>query len=145
MIKFFAQQGDHDCVPSCLYMALKELNAEVPSYDQFVEDMNIDLELGTPLSDLYAVLDSYGFNFSVRWNSRWSDLARALKKGIVFVAFWIPEDHESHCSIVKSVTDKHIFLIDPWYGDGHRVTKKAFMKRWYQEGEEGWILTIEKE
>lgn len=143
MIKYFSQKHGYDCVPACLYMLLKTLGKDVPSYKTFLSDLGIDLDVGTPLAELYSVLDDYMINFSVKWESGWEDLRDAIEQGIVMVSYWVPEDNESHCAIVREV-DEEVILADPWFGDNFVMSKKEFMEKWYMKDDHGWLLIVEK-
>jgi len=96
---------------------------------------NSSIKYGTDPKDIIAGLKRLGFRVKFRQHGTWSELQKLTeKKGIpVLVNWWYDYElpAEGHYSAVYKVTDRFIYMMDPAIGDYRRMSKKKFLRNWY--------------
>jgi len=94
-------------------------------------------EDGTKLSAIRNLLTKFGFaNFS-RQDTSLGSIKQALAHGIGVLVL-IQSEGEAHWSLVVSVDEKNVTLMDPWVADQYRrISRSRFYKIWFGDLKEG--------
>jgi ABC-type bacteriocin/lantibiotic exporter with double-glycine peptidase domain len=129
------QETDVYCAPAIVQMILAAQGTEVLQ-SELAQAMGTD-EQGTSVAAMERFLASYGFEVARKNDAAWEDIVAAFAADSTVVVGYIePEEEKAHYSIVSSIDDDMIHLIDPWYGPDHMLAREEFIERW-RDDEDG--------
>ena len=94
--------------------------------------MQANNKVGTRTDQFPRLARFFKLPFYKHYGATVADISRAKNCGYeIIVLVHLPEFQEAHYSIIKKVTAKSIFFLDPWYGPQHRLTQKRFKETWH--------------
>jgi predicted double-glycine peptidase len=95
------------------------------------------LDLGyTPVENVVALARHYGFQSELKSKSTVAEVKQALCAQQVAIVTWWDED-AGHYSLVKSMDETHITLMDPWKareGTNNPLLLEEFIPLWQARG-----------
>ena len=94
--------------------------------------MKTNKKVGTETGQFPKVAGFFHLENYARYGSRLADIKKALKHGNVVIALmYLPDFKVAHYSIVKKISQTHIYFCDPWFGRHHSLHQKMFIKNWH--------------
>ena len=139
----YKQKNDWTCGPAVARILLHYYDTRM-SIGKIVKELRATPRKGTGNISLLRLLRKNGVKFKVKKGATTKKLAGYLKNHWVTVAYWIPSHKESHYSIVKKITAKRIYFHDTWFGTNHSYSINYFLKNWWDEEAERWLLAVKK-
>lgn len=142
------QETSWTCGPACIKMFLR-LNGIKKTEKQLVKLLKTNKIVGTKNSDIYNFVKKQGFSYVITNNSSIKYLKQMLKeKYFVIVCYYIKSENIHHYSVVKRITNKKIFFLDPYFGSDFSMDLGEFEKSWgviakYSK-EKNWFIAIKK-
>lgn len=128
MLPYQKQETDYYCGPAVVQMLLARIGI-IFTQAQLAEEMQTLPEVGTTASAIVALLGKHGLSAERRNGAALADIAHALDAGQLAIVGYIAED-EPHYALVSALTDSHIVLQDPYFGEKHRLPLAEFEARW---------------
>lgn len=131
------QTLDYSCGPACFESMYRFLKRGEHADDLFFARELSTLELGYTLPERIAELAlQYKFKVDFQKGLTISHLKLAFNtRSVLFVTWWYEDS--GHYSLVKSIDDSHILLMDPWEareGKDNLLTLADFENFWTQRG-----------
>lgn len=131
-----AQTLDHTCAAACFDSMYQLVFGSSPGEMHFAEQLGT-LDTGyTPVERITPLVNLYGLHGELIEGCSLSVLSAAVWRGeIVFVTWWL--DDAGHYSLVRSIEDHQITLMDPWQArDGldTLMSLEEFLPLWTQRG-----------
>ncbi|RJQ21130.1 hypothetical protein C4580_02690 [Candidatus Woesearchaeota archaeon] len=146
MIPYFRQETEYTCGKACMRMVLASLGI-IKSEQELSKFMSRTKYGGTNNGDLARCAELFRLSYVVSRNGKLRDVQRLQKKGYrVIVGFTDPLEKVGHFAIVRKVTEKFVYLIDPWHGPKHKMPRQLFVRNWKSmfESDEGFLIGIKK-
>jgi ABC-type bacteriocin/lantibiotic exporter with double-glycine peptidase domain len=111
-------------------MAANALGKRI-SYKDISQVTDYKRKEGLSNTDLTVALKELGFKVSESANTSWDDLKKEVnKKDNVVIVSWMLDGVMGHFSVVKSVNDTHIVILDPNAGKAVKIPRVKFMRLW---------------
>jgi len=85
---------------------------------------------GTPPEGLVRAAKALGFNAHTKSGATLDDIREWLGKGTPVIVDWFSVD-EGHYSVVKSIEDNKVFLMDPEIGSERSLDIDTFKRVWF--------------
>ncbi len=128
-LKPIKQKDSIACGPTCIQM-VSIYFAQPFSFAQIARTTHYKKEDGLTNVQLRLSLEKLGFKVTEKNNATWNDLKKYNTKKAVIIISWMLDGYKGHFSILDSVSEKHIKLIDPEIGKVRRLDKLQFMRLW---------------
>lgn len=145
-ILFYKQQKDWSCGPASLRMALAAIGVYYTEQN-IAKQFNINSKRGTKNKSFPLFAEQHKLNYLVSRNSTLQNIHNALKQEyIIIINYFDPKEKEGHYAVIKKLTPKKIYLLDPWHGPHHNISIKTFLLLWKSgfEKEKKWFFAIKK-
>jgi len=131
-----AQSLDFTCGAACFESMYRYFNNFSLGEMHFANELG-SIELGyTPPENIVKLARGYGLICDLKEGAALADLRRALTaRKVVFVTWW--DESSGHYSLVKSLDDLFITLMDPWTarkGADNRMALDEFIPNWRARG-----------
>lgn len=143
-LPYYEQQTCWTCGPAVMRMVLEPLGI-FKTEKQLIQLLRTNKKGGTTNMALVQLVDKYKLNYVVFRNGTMSVLKRFLKQHYRIIISYYYEAHKTgHYAVLKKITKKNIYLLDPWCGPDHQYKLSYFHKIWREEKERGWFIGIKK-
>lgn len=146
MQEFYCRQiNDWSCGPAAMQMVLHDLSIKL-SQQQLIVKMGSNSRRGTAHVAFSKLAKKLGLNYSV-WNStNIAQLKAVLEQGYrVITCYYLKSESIGHYAVIRRITNKRIFLLDPWCGSNHSYSINYFKRIWYDgKGLKGWCIGLSK-
>jgi len=144
----FKQQTDYTCGPACMRTILASFGIK-KSERWLARFMKTNKKIGTKTNYFPKVAAFFHLEHYYKYGAKITDIINALRNGyIVIVLTFLPNFKEAHYSIVKKIDRRRVLFNDPWFGQGHRLNKKVFIKNWHDNTHRApktrWFFAIKK-
>lgn len=131
-----AQTLDYTCGAACFDSMFRYFNRFSFGEMHFAGELGA-LQLGfTPPESVVKLAHAYGLKCEMKKGAVIADLLAAVRSGkVVFVTWW--DEDAGHYSLVKSIADNHILLMDPWAarnGTDNQLPLELFIQNWNRRG-----------
>lgn len=146
MIPHFKQESIHTCGPACMRMVLAASGIN-KSEKQLARLMRSSTKHGTHHWEFPKLAEKLKLQYVVgQENSTLNELKSVIKKGFhVIVCYFDHEDGFGHYAVVKAVTPRYIYLLDPFEEPNFKQPLKQFIKDWYGVNTyRGWYFGVKK-
>lgn len=93
--------------------------------------------------ELIRVLKEEGLQVYTKNESSLEEVEGFLKKELPVLVYFIePSENVGHYAIIIGLSDTHVYLNDPWNGEGFSLTREDFSTRWHNEKNtfQRWLL-----
>ena len=124
------QDHESGCGPLCVKIATEYFGMNV-SLDNIKERSGNWSEEGMGNEDLVKVLKEFGLDVQIKNNSTWGDLMRNNVSDKLIIVSFMLRGYIGHFSIVDSITDKDITILDTEKGVLEKIDKIKFMRIWF--------------
>lgn len=146
-IPYYEQEEVYTCGPAALQMVFAYFD-ELRSQRRLTRLADTTPEHGTAQADMIRVAQEHGFYCLVRTHASLHDVRHYIRAGLPVIVNYIePSENIGHFAVVTGFTRRHVILHDPWNGEGFRLSRHAFRRRW--EDEHGrhlrWCMVIARE
>lgn len=130
------QSLDFTCGAACFESMFRYFRGESLGEIHFAKELGT-LEIGyTPVEKIHELATAYGFQSLLLKGGKLNDLRSAVARDdVVFVTWW--DEDAGHYSLVKSISDTQITLMDPWEareGKDKTLLLIDFLDYWNQRG-----------
>lgn len=130
-VPHFLQSDDSTCGPASLRMvfAYYGVNRSEKSISQACKHT---YELGCQGEDMVCAAEMFGFNAFIKNNSTVKELREYVNRGIPVIVDWFCGDPpEGHSSVVVGVSNKNVYILDPWLEEMRVVAIEDFRRCWF--------------
>lgn len=130
------QTLDYTCGAACFESMYRYFKGHSPGEMHFARELGT-LDAGfTPTDKIVELAKHYGFDCEKRESAEVSDIENSLaRKDVVFVTWW--DEDAGHYSLVKSIENKQIVLMDPWEARedlDNELSLAQFVPHWRARG-----------
>jgi ATP-binding cassette subfamily B protein len=123
------QRDGSACGPTCIKMAAQYFNVPI-TLDKIGKMSRYKQKGGLTNQNLIDSLKNIGLTPRTKSSATWGDLRKSSKPDCVTIVSWMKKGYVGHFSIVRSVKDDYIIIIDPEDGKLHKITKAIFLRLW---------------
>jgi ABC-type bacteriocin/lantibiotic exporter with double-glycine peptidase domain len=142
-VPFFKQENDWFCGPAVVQSVLGAFGVKL-TQKQIATELGTSPWGGTDRADMGRPLRRHGLKAKSYTLGKLSEVRRFLNQGFAVVVNYIePDEDICHFAVITRVTDKDVYLVDPWNGPNFRLAADEFVKRWYgcaPKARERWFL-----
>lgn len=142
-VPFFKQENDWFCGPAVAQSVLATFGVRL-TQKEIAKELGTSPFGGTDRADMGRPLRRHGLTAKSYTLGKLSDIRHFLSQGWVVVVNYIePDEDICHFAVVTRVTDKNVYLVDPWNGPDFSMAAEEFVKRWYgcaPKSRERWFL-----
>jgi|GEM_PF-3803299 len=126
-VNYFRQENEYFCGHAIVKMLVPEAGQDALAYL-----LKTNPVTGTSHLEIKEMLEIFGFcckeNFGVE------PLLSSNGTGTANLICYIePEEQEGHFAFMKEMDSDTVTLIDPYYGENHRISRSYFMNNWRGE------------
>lgn len=130
-VPHYLQSDDSTCGPASLRMVMAFYGLEMTEED-LAGACGHTYELGCRSEDMACAAKSLGFDVYFKNNSTIEELSRLVNAGAPVIVDWFCGDPpEGHSSVVIGVSDKNIYILDPYLEEMRVVAKEDFRRCWF--------------
>lgn len=130
-VPHYLQSDDSTCGPTSLRMVMAFYGLEVSEEDLAIA-CGHTYELGCRSEDMACAAKSLGFEVLLKNNSTIDEISRLVNAGVPVIVDWFCGDPpEGHSSVVIGVSDKNIYILDPYLEEMRVVAKEDFRRCWF--------------
>lgn len=130
-VPHYLQSDDSTCGPASLRMVMAFYGLEI-SEEDLAGACGHSYELGCRSEDMACAAKSLGFDVHLKNNSTIEELSRLVNAGAPVIVDWFCGDPpEGHSSVVVGVSDKNIYILDPYLEEMRVVAKEDFRRCWF--------------
>jgi len=131
--------GNSYCGPASLKIVL-DYYGVVKTEKELGKMSGWDKNLGVDEKGIKKAAEVLGFNVKIKDNSSYSDIQKWLAKGVPVIVDWFTKGRidytdsdvsDGHYSVVAGFDGKFIYLQDPEIGKIRKLSRKDFMKVWF--------------
>lgn len=145
-IPYFKQQKYWTCGPACFRMVLGAFGIK-KTEAELAKMIHKPGEPGTPNRSLPEAAERLKLSYVVKRNASISDLTWHIGQGFaVIVSYFDTVEGVGHFAVVKKISSKNIYLLDPWYGPNHVLPLRHFLKNWRSafDKDKKWFVAVKK-
>ena len=130
-VPHYLQSDDSTCGPASLRMVMAYYGLQV-SEEDLAAACGHTYELGCRSEDMACAAQGMGFDVHLKNNSTVEELSRLVNAGAPVIVDWFCGDPpEGHSSVVIGVSDKNIYILDPFLEEMRVVAKEDFRRCWF--------------
>lgn len=130
-VPHYLQSDDSTCGPASLRMVMAFYGLEI-SEEDLAGACGHTYELGCRSEDMACAARTLGFEVLLKNNSTIEELSRLVNAGVPVIVDWFCGDPpEGHSSVVIGVSDKNIYILDPYLEEMRVVAKEDFRRCWF--------------
>jgi len=96
---------------------------------------------GTTSANIVSGLNAQGLKTELHWRSNFRNAQKFLDKKMPVIVNWYAVDYE-HYSVVVGLDERHIYLLDPEFGNRRQILRTDFKRLWF--GKRGADPTFER-
>jgi len=137
------------CGPAALKIVLEFFGKKI-SETKLAKMAGATAKKGTGVAGLIKTARKLGFEVWSKQNSSLAEAAKFLKLGLPIIIHWFPED-DGHYSVICGMTKNKIFIADPQFGKIKTISKREFLRRWFdykiksgQPKGRRWLMIVKK-
>ena len=146
-VPFFKQDTEYSCGAAATQMLLAFHHIR-KSEEELMQLLGTDKEYGTHHQAIIELLTSEGLYCYVNDSSSLEEVQEFLRRDLPAMVHYIePDDDDPHYALIIGIDDTHVIMNDPWLGEGFRMQKHTFEKRWHDEAAAfpRWLLIASME
>lgn len=145
-LPYFRQERVWTCGPAVMRMVLASFGVR-RTEEQLVRTLRASRIRGTSTKDLVRAAEHFGFNFFVGRNGHFHDLHEFLEKEYrIIVGYYHEEEEVDHYAVIHRLSEKKIYLYDPWAGSERSYSLRTFKRLWWRpsryDKEIGWFIAL---
>lgn len=130
-VPHYLQSDDSTCGPASLRMVFAYYGLNM-SEEDIAEICQHTYELGCKSEDMECAAKSLGFDVYLKNNSTIDELEKLVNAGVPVIVDWFCGDPpEGHSSVVIGVSDKNVYILDPYLEEMRVVAKGDFRRCWF--------------
>jgi len=129
-IKPFKQSTCYLCGPASLKMVFSYYGIN-KTEKVIAKKTNTTSSRGCSVNNLIKYAKSLGLKASLKDNFSIARLETLINKEIPVIVDWFSLKGEGHYSVIVGITKNQITYIDPYDGKTKKITKQAFLARWF--------------
>lgn len=151
-LKYYKQKTVYTCGPAAMRMVLSSLGIKV-SEEKLAKLLSANKIRGTYHKYFPEVAEKYKLKHFSEENGTIKDLRRFHKEGWAIIVCLIdrafyPHENFDHYAVLKKIDKRHVYLLDPFFGENERYELADFNKRWESskryEGDVKWFFAVKK-
>lgn len=148
IIPYFKQQTDYTCGPAALRMALGSFGIS-KTERALSKLLNTKPRVGTPVAAFPQACEKLRLSYCVERDATIDRVSRALKnKFTVIVGYFYEPEQVGHFAVIKKLTKKMIYLLDPEIGPTCAYTVRDFQRMWKRgfsvDPDKNWFMGVKK-
>ena len=143
---FSWQERTWTCGPAALRIALRLLKIR-KTEQHLARLLKTNKIRGTANKNFIKVAKYYKLAYITKSKSSIKELSRLSKEGYkIIVCYFSVINNSAHFAVVKKITSKHIYLLDPSLGPRLRYKKNYFVKTWVSQRDKDkrWFIALKK-
>lgn len=130
-IPFFYQKKDLWCGPGATKIFLKVNYPGQIHLRKLARLIGTSKEDGTYSRGIIRACRAYGQGVQTMEQAAYEDLEQCLEEKLPsIIAYLEPVDPDGHYAVVTGLTERHIWLHDPYYGPNTKYKRSDFTPRW---------------
>ncbi|MDX1410470.1 MAG: papain-like cysteine protease family protein [Saprospiraceae bacterium] len=130
-IPFFYQKKDQWCGPGATKIFLKVYHPGQIHLRRLARLIGVNKEDGTYSKGIIRACRAYGQDVRTKEQATYEDLEQCLDERIpAMISYLEPVDPDGHYAVVTGLTERHIWLHDPYYGPFTKYKRIDFTPRW---------------
>lgn len=130
-VPHFLQSDDSTCGPASLRMVFGYYGTMLSEKD-IAEICDHTYELGCKSEDMACAAESLGFKVYMKNNSTIEEVVRLIDANVPVIVDWFCGDPpEGHSSVVIGVSEKNLYILDPYLEEMRVVPKEDFRRCWF--------------
>lgn len=130
-VPHFLQSDDSTCGPASLRMVFAYYGVD-RSEQSISQACKHTYELGCQGEDMVCAAEMFGFDAFIKNNSTVRELREYVNRGIPVIVDWFCGDPpEGHSSVVIGVSNKNVYILDPWLEEMRVVAIEDFRRCWF--------------
>ena len=130
-VPHYLQSDDSTCGPASLRMVMSFYGLDL-SEEDLAGACGHSYELGCKSEDMACAARELGFEVLLKNNSTIDELSRLVNAGVPVIVDWFCGDPpEGHSSVVIGVSEKNIYILDPFLEEMRVVAKEDFRRCWF--------------
>ena len=130
-VPHYLQSDDSTCGPASLRMVMSFYGLDL-SEEDLAGACGHSYELGCKSEDMACAARELGFEVLLKNNSTIDELSRLVNAGVPVIVDWFCGDPpEGHSSVVIGVSEKNIYILDPYLEEMRVVAKEDFRRCWF--------------
>ena len=130
-VPHYLQSDDSTCGPASLRMVMSFYGLEL-SEEDIAGACGHSYELGCRSEDMACAAKSLGFEVLLKNNSTVDEISKLVNAGVPVIVDWFCGDPpEGHSSVVIGVSEKNLYILDPYLEEMRVVPKEDFRRCWF--------------
>ncbi len=136
------KQGDTwTCGPTVMQIVLDYFGIK-KDIRTLIKELHTIRNQGTDNRHFLKLLKKYKLKFRAQNRSNLKVLKKLLSDSLVVVGYWIPYYRESHYALISRISRDRVYLHDTWFGHKHSYKIDYFLKNWWDEESQQWLVAI---
>ncbi len=147
---YFKQKKEYTCGPACVRMILNDFGIKKEE-KELERELKTNTKRGTLHKQINITLKRYPVKIFTEKESSVKKLVYFIKKGYKIIICYNTKKNygkvdidSSHYSVIRKITSKKLYLLDPYYGKNVRYPIEEFEKRWKSTEGKRWFIAVKR-
>lgn len=143
-MKYYKQKEEHTCGAASFRMILEEIGIK-KSEEEIIKLLKTNEKEGTRNQAFLNAANKLKLNFITGKNISFKKLKELIKKGYrILTCYFLVEEDSGHYAVIRKIDNKHIYLLDPWFGPKTKYSLRHFRNVWRGKinKEKAWFFGV---